>query len=112
MRRHALAMLVLFACVVPACAPAPVARGPLPRNARMPRDDGERRFWLTNMVRYHGFTREEIRLATGYRDDEIDRYLREYRLDPDAGPPPPADGKVVVMPYPGGRNPRIGDIAN
>ncbi|MEQ2010515.1 MAG: hypothetical protein ABMA26_27325, partial [Limisphaerales bacterium] len=76
-------------------------------NARRP-DEPSLRFWLWNMMTVHRFSRDEVRAATGMTAAEIDSALQRYdvRLDP-----PPARGThapLLVVPYPGGRHPRIG----
>ncbi|GMV98438.1 MAG: hypothetical protein AMXMBFR83_27880 [Phycisphaerae bacterium] len=90
------------------CAAAPTAAPPDVPNARRPANDAELRYWLQNMVWYHGFDLGEIRAATGMSRTEIERALRRFRIE-GAGPPARrSDGTPLVLPYPGGRHPRIG----
>jgi hypothetical protein len=69
------------------------------------------REWLENMA-LHGYSPEEVALATGLDADAARRALAEHGL---AGSDSAAkssrrgpDGKLLVLPYPGGRHPRIG----
>ena len=79
-----------------------------PANARRPKDDADLRFWLQNMVWYHHFTMEEINAATGLSDDEVTLALRKFDISTTNRPKRPANAPLLVMPYPGGRHPRIG----
>ena len=68
-------------------------------------------FWLEDMVVYHHFSRDEVALATGLSREEVDRQLEERQLASGPKSRPPArsrDGSLLVLPYPGGRHPRIG----
>lgn len=79
-----------------------------PPNFRRPTNDRELRFWLENMVWHHGFSHDEIADATGMKADEIAANLKKFDIRRDTKPKRPADAPLVVMPYPGGRHPRIG----
>lgn len=75
---------------------------------RPPVNDGELRIWLENMVWHHRFTREEIGAATGLDAGRVDEALRRFKISP-ATRPKRRDGEpLLVLPYPGGRHPRIG----
>ena len=77
-------------------------------NARRPGDDKELKYWLENMVCYHRFSTEEIRAATGLIEIEIIASLKKFDIRPDNRPKQAEDGPLLVLPYPGGRHPRIG----
>ncbi|MEZ6068731.1 MAG: hypothetical protein R3C10_00385 [Pirellulales bacterium] len=79
-----------------------------PSEARRPADDAELREWLVNMIAYHHFSDDEITAATGLDADEIASACE--RLGIDRVNPPRATGgdTLVLLPYPGGRHPRIG----
>jgi peptidoglycan/xylan/chitin deacetylase (PgdA/CDA1 family) len=77
-------------------------------NFRHPQDDADLCRWLQNMVWYHRFTIAEMRAATGLSQDAIDSALARFAIRPDAKPSRPADAALLVLPYPGGRHPRIG----
>ncbi|MHB8523651.1 MAG: hypothetical protein ACYDH9_23250 [Limisphaerales bacterium] len=79
-----------------------------PANARRPANDAELRYWLQNMVWYHHFTVSEITEATGLEDGEITAALKKFRIAADTRPRRPANAPLLVLPYPGGRHPRIG----
>lgn len=76
-------------------------------NARKPEGDVELRYWLGNMIRFHRFSRGEVALATGLRPDEIESAVERFHITA-AGPPRKAGEPLMVVPYPGGRHPRIG----
>lgn len=76
-------------------------------NARKPGSDSELQGWLENMVWYHGFSIDEIVRATGLNELEVIRNLKRRNICPDTRPPLTQD-RIRVLPYPGGRHPRIG----
>lgn len=69
-------------------------------NARALRD-GAKTSWLDNMILHHRFTATEIRLATG-----ISLAKAQEEIAARAESPKPSG--LRVLPYPGGRHPRIG----
>jgi hypothetical protein len=74
---------------------------------RPPLHEADLRYWLENMVVFHRFAPEEINAATGLSPAEINEALRRFNLA--ARPPPRAPGAPLrVLPYPGGRHPRLG----
>lgn len=75
---------------------------------RRPKDDEDLRYWLENMLNDHGFTREETLAATGLSAAELDAAMKRLRIAPAARPLRPAGSSLRVLPYPGGRHPRIG----
>jgi hypothetical protein len=75
-------------------------------NARRPQTDEELRFWLENMISDHRFTTEEVSQATGLSPDEITAAQRKFGISQKSTNTP--QGKVRMLPYPGGRHPRIG----
>lgn len=78
------------------------------QNARRPQNDEELRYWLTNMIWGHGFTTAEIRAATGLTEDEITAAQKRFDIRPDNRPVRSDDVPLRILPYPGGRHPRIG----
>lgn len=60
------------------------------------------------MVWHHAFTPDEITAATGLTAGEIAAALRRFDLTPARRPKRPADAPLLVVPYPGGRHPRLG----
>ncbi|MAV36520.1 MAG: hypothetical protein CMJ59_13815 [Planctomycetaceae bacterium] len=85
-----------------------IASGKQPSNARKPASDEDLRFWLTNMVAHHGFTRAEVGAATGLTSEVIDAAVKRFAVGHQASPQPDPSAPLRVLPYPGGRHPRIG----
>ncbi len=77
-------------------------------NQRRPANDDELRYWLENMVWYHRFTTGEIATATGLSPEEVEAALKRFKISAGTRPARAADAKLLVLPYPGGRHPRIG----
>jgi len=84
------------------------AAEPNPANARKPTGDGELRDWLQNMVWYHRFSAEEIRSATGLTEGELGEALKRFNITAETRPTRKPGSPLLVLPYPGGRHPRIG----
>ncbi len=85
-----------------------IETGVSPDTFRKPTDDADLRYWLQNMVWYHGFTVAEIRAAMGLSEDEVRAALKRFDIRAATRPTRPADAPLLVMPYPGGRHPRTG----
>ncbi|MHC4110715.1 MAG: hypothetical protein ACYSUY_06555 [Planctomycetota bacterium] len=77
-------------------------------NFRRPGNDEELEYWLKNMVWYHRFTNEEVKAATGLTENKIAGALKKFNIRPENRPKRAADAPLLVLPYPGGRHPRIG----
>ena len=77
-------------------------------NARRPQTPDELDYWLRNMVWHHQFRTAEIYAATGLKPQAI--HLAQERCDVyRSGRPEGAkDSPLLILPYPGGRHPRIG----
>ena len=75
---------------------------------RRPRDDTDLRRWLEDTVWHHRYSTAEIRAATGLTEQEIDGALRRFDITAQIKPPRAADAPLLVLPYPGGRHPRVG----
>lgn len=65
------------------------------------------RFWLENMVVFHRYSDAEVATVLGVAADDVPRLLARYGIDRDA-PVPESPERLRVLPYPGGRHPRIG----
>jgi peptidoglycan/xylan/chitin deacetylase (PgdA/CDA1 family) len=87
---------------------AAIAGGKSRDDFRPPADDADLRYWLENMVWRHRFSPAEIGAATGLPEAEITRVLHELDIRPGNAPPRGPDDPLLVLPYPGGRHPRIG----
>ena len=102
---------LLLLLLVPATAVyglEPESESKTPNNFRRPKNDVELRGWLENMVVYHRFTTEELITATGLSDAEIRSAIERFELVGAKPKERAGDEPLVVLPYPGGRHPRIG----
>lgn len=97
-----LSVAMLHTFVAPGQEPADVS------NARKPASEAELRSWLENMVWHHRFETAEVAAATGLDEAAIAAALRRFEISPSNKPQRPADAPLLVLPYPGGRHPRIG----
>src|ERR1041385_1975935 len=77
-------------------------------NFRRPADGADLRYWLQNMAWHHGFSIDEMVAATGLKADEITRALQRLKITPETRPKRAAAAPLLVLPYPGGRHPRLG----
>jgi hypothetical protein len=77
-------------------------------SARPPRDEADLRHWLENMVWYHRYSTGEIREVTGLSESDVADALRKFDIRPETKPKRAVDAPLLVLPYPGGRHPRIG----
>ena len=75
---------------------------------RKPTSPADLEFWLKNMVVFHRFTPDEVQRATGLSVPEIQNTIRQLGLNGQTPPPRLAGEPLRVLPYPGGRHPRIG----
>jgi hypothetical protein len=75
--------------------------------ARRPQSDEDLRFWLENMISHHRFTTDEVTAATGLSAEEVKSAQQRLGVREKATITSPP-GKVRMLPYPGGRHPRIG----
>src|SRR5262245_66009155 len=97
--RSAVALLVFWQGVAAAAEPT---------NHRKPASDAELRYWLDNMVRHHRFGTDEVIEATGLTRDEVAQALKRFEIAVEPRPKHNAGDALRVLPYPGGRHPRIG----
>lgn len=82
--------------------------GQLLTDFRRPANDTDLRAWLENMVVFHRFTPAEVGAATGLNLDEIAMAQRKFGLLGKPAPPRGPGEPLRVLPYPGGRHPRLG----
>jgi hypothetical protein len=95
------------------CATAIGADGPVPEplvvaDPRPPKSEGELRGWLENMVWHHHYSNAEIEAATGLATPEIEQALARLGIDRNHPRPEAPSRSLLVLPYPGGRHPRLG----
>ncbi len=89
--------------------PEPVPESAKPtEEARPPKDEADLRRWLEIMVAHHRFSLEEVQSATGLDLSAIRQALERFDIVPGKTPSREAGNPLLVMPYPGGRHPRIG----
>jgi peptidoglycan/xylan/chitin deacetylase (PgdA/CDA1 family) len=86
---------------------AQVAVGRVADNTRLPGTDKELLYWLLNMRRYHHYTWEECSAATGIDTAVLKAKADKLKLDEKSLAATP-DRSLLVLPFPGGRHPRIG----
>lgn len=86
--------------------PRPPERLALPAEVEATRRDLG--FWLENMLVHHRYSYEEAAKVCGWSVEEVRSKAAELNVSPEAVPGKPADGKVRVLPYPGGREVRLG----
>lgn len=77
-------------------------------NVRPARNDAELKFWLENALVHHLYTFAEAGAALGPTADEIMAAAKRLGIDPSERPKRKVDDPLLVLPYPGGRHPRIG----
>lgn len=85
-----------------------IQSGTLATNFRKPTDDADLKYWLQNMVWYHRYSPAEIRAATGLSTKEVSSALTRFGIRQDTKPDRNQNAPLLVLPYPGGRHPRIG----
>ena len=76
--------------------------------ARASKRDSEFRRWLDNMVTHHRYTPHEIRAATGLPLSKVKQKLADWNITGKRLSKRAPDVPLKVLPYPGGRHPRIG----
>lgn len=88
---------------------------PQTSTVRSPQGTADQAEWLENMIRFHRFTAAEIRDATGLGDEVIAAALKQWGPTSEASASGTgskgfthADGTIGILPYPGGRHPRLG----
>jgi len=77
-------------------------------NYRRPRVEADLEYWLENMILYHRFTDNEVAAATGLTEKEVEAAKENFNIRTDNRPEREKDAALLVLPYPGGRHPRIG----
>ena len=100
--RLSLSVLILLLASIASAVEAEVP------NSRRPANDDELRYWLQNMVWHHRFSSGEIREATGLSESEIAAAIKRFDVRAETRPRREKDSPLLVLPYPGGRHPRIG----
>ena len=73
--------------------------------ARPAASEAELKYWLENMVRYHGFTIDETAAATGLSSGVVKQKLKAFKIKPESQK---GRDSLLALPWPSGRHPRIG----
>jgi hypothetical protein len=60
------------------------------------------------MLWFHRYSHDEAAAALGCSKQDVADAIEKLRINPDARPARTADAPLLVLPYPGGRHPRIG----
>lgn len=81
---------------------------PLDLPAEVQATRAEPGFWLHNMLDLHHYSLEEAAGVFGVPVKTLEARMPSYRIDPPTWPEAPKRGAINLMPYPGGRHPRIG----
>lgn len=76
--------------------------------SRPPENDAELAYWLKNALQSHRYSAAETGLALGLTADEVTTACRRLNIDPAVRELLDNDERLTVLPYPGGRHPRIG----
>jgi peptidoglycan/xylan/chitin deacetylase (PgdA/CDA1 family) len=77
-------------------------------NARPAKDDGEMKYWLVNALVHHRYSNAEAGAALGLSADEVAAAAKRLGVDAARRPARKEGEPLVVLPYPGGRHPRVG----
>ncbi len=80
-----------------------IAAGRDGANSRPAKSDEDLKSWLTSMLIYHRYTATEAGAALGLAAEQIEAEARRLEVSAETAGPRPA-----LLPYPGGRHPRIG----
>lgn len=102
------ALVFIAGIVLPTCVSVADDTAKTSAQTRVARDRMELRHWLENMVWHHQFSREEVLNVTGLSPVALDEALRDFNISPNNRPQHEVDPPIFVLPYPGGRHPRIG----
>ncbi|APZ93737.1 CehA/McbA family metallohydrolase [Fuerstiella marisgermanici] len=100
-----LRLALTFACALFCFSPASAVA--FDGQVRRATNDDELKPWLQNMAWHHGYTVDEMQQVTGLSSAEIAAKLKRFNISDATKPKRPAE-KLFVLPYPGGRHPRIG----
>jgi peptidoglycan/xylan/chitin deacetylase (PgdA/CDA1 family) len=88
-------------------------RYPAPRSGRlllpgeMQSTRADLAFWLENMISFHGYSWDEAAVVTGIGPQQLQKLAADSKIN--TGPPRTEEVRPIrILPYPGGRHPRIG----
>jgi peptidoglycan/xylan/chitin deacetylase (PgdA/CDA1 family) len=77
-------------------------------NARPAKNEADLKYWLESALVYHRYTSAEAGAALGLTADEVDTATRRLGVEAMRRPVRKEGEPLLVLPYPGGRHPRVG----
>jgi peptidoglycan/xylan/chitin deacetylase (PgdA/CDA1 family) len=77
-------------------------------NARPAKDDAELKYWLESALVHHRYSNAEAGAALGLTADDVADAAKRLGIDATKRPVRKEGEPLLVLPYPGGRHPRIG----
>jgi len=117
MLRSKLWMLGVMGCLTSGGWPTLARAAPIDAEAvaeaenaegRRPADDAELAYWLRNALQFHRYSMDETAAALGMSAGEATAACERLGIDPTHPAAIDTREKLLVLPYPGGRHPRIG----
>lgn len=76
---------------------------------RKPVSDEDLQYWLENMVTHHGYSASEVERATGLSAAAVAEAVEKFKIQPERSKSDSENNSGIrLLPYPGGRHPRIG----
>jgi hypothetical protein len=107
---RSLALGLVFLAAAPVLLTAADPEAEMITTPRRPESEDELRYWLGNMLGDHHFSDEEAAAATGLAPNEVRAAATRFGIvrGRPTPPRPGAEALLRVLPYPGGRHPRIG----
>jgi len=82
---------------------------PLALPAEMEATQAQLRYWLENMLGYHRYSWEEAAAVTGFSVEKLKEQSAELGVET-RPPSEQFEQSIRILPYPGGRHPRIGHL--
>lgn len=79
-----------------------------PSEARPIKDPVELKYWLQNMAWHHHYTLDEMSIVLGMEKAQVQTAMKKHNVTFENAPPLKKNVPLRVLPYPGGRHPRIG----
>ena len=77
-------------------------------NVRLAKRNNEQKKWLINMVTHHRYSAHEAAMATGQTSGEVQQKIDQWGIQTKRLAKRLGERSIKILPYPGGRHPRIG----
>lgn len=77
-------------------------------NARPAKNDAELKYWLENTILDHRYSHAEAGAALGLTEDQVTDAVKRLKINGTKRPVRKEGESLLVLPYPGGRHPRLG----